>query len=158
MMRKTGGIFVAILLALGSAAAGAQEPETIIGVKPDDSAMNAAKARAIATLPDFYAHMAAPRDDESQFMLKFDILSGVEAEYVWANELTRSGGSMTGVLINQPAYTDDKLGDRVTIAEADIIDWAYFKGRILQGGYTNRVLLDLLPPDEAEELRRAFGW
>lgn len=157
-MRKTGGIFVAILLALGSAAAGAQEPETIIGVKPDDSAMNAAKARAIAALPDFYGHLAAPRADESQFMLKFDILPGEEAEYVWANELIRSDGSITGTLINQPAYTEDKLGDRVTIAEADIIDWAYFKGRVLQGGYTNRVLLDHMSPEEAEELRRAFGW
>jgi uncharacterized protein YegJ (DUF2314 family) len=157
-MRRTGGILFAILLALGSAAAGAQEPERIIGVKPDDSAMNEAEALAIATLPDFYAHLAAPRADESQFMLKFDILPGEGAEYVWANELIRSGGSISGVLMNQPAYTDDKLGDRVPIAEEDIIDWAYFNRRILQGGYTNRVLLGHMSPEEAEEWRRAFGW
>jgi len=160
MMLKSGGVLLAIALALGGGAAiaSAQERETIVNVDPADAAMNAAKAKAIATLADFYARLAAPGSGESQFMIKFDILPGDDAEFVWANDLQRSGGSMTGILINQPAYTDDKLGDRVLIAEADIIDWAYFRGKVLQGGYTNRVLLTLLPPDQAEALRRNFGW
>ena len=91
-------------------------------------------------------------------MVKFDIVAGEEAEFVWATELERSGGRMTGVLVNQPEYTDDRLGDRVNIAEADIIDWAYFRGAVMQGAFTNRVLLDRLPPEEAEQLRRAYGW
>lgn len=159
-MLKSGGVLLALALAFGGGAgmASAQERETIVNVDSTDAAMNAAKAKAIATLPGFYARLAAPGRGESQFMIKFDILPGDDAEFVWATDLQRSGGSMTGVLINQPAYTDDKLGDRVRIAEADIIDWAYFRGKVLQGGYTNRVLLTLLPPDQAEALRRNFGW
>ena len=159
-MLKSGGVLLALALTLGGCAAiaSAQEPETIVNVDPADAAMNAAKAKAIATLPAFYARLASPGSGESQFMIKFDILPGDDAEFVWANELQRSGGTMTGVLINQPAYTEDKLGDRVRIAESDIIDWAYFKGKVLQGGYTNRVLLTLLPPDQADALKRNFGW
>jgi uncharacterized protein YegJ (DUF2314 family) len=158
-MRKTGGILLALVLAFGGAAvAGAQEPETIVNVAEEDATMNAAKARAIATLPDFYRRLAAPGRGESRFMVKFDILPGEKAEFVWANELQRSGAAMTGVLINQPAYTDDKFGDRVPIAEADIIDWGYFSGAVLQGARTNRVLMERLPADQAKELRRAYGW
>lgn len=158
-MLKTGLLVVAFALALaGAGTASAQEQEQIAPVRADDAAMNAAKAKAIASLPDFYGHLAKPAGDETQFMLKFDILPGEDAEFVWASGLELSGGSIRGVLVNQPAYTDDKIGDRVTIAEADIIDWAYFKGTVLQGGYTNRVLVDLLRADEAEQMRRAYGW
>jgi uncharacterized protein YegJ (DUF2314 family) len=158
-MRKTGWILLALMLAVGGAAAArAQEEDTIVQVAAEDAEMNAAKARAIASLPGFYSRVAAPRRGDSRFMIKFDILPGDEAEFVWASELERSGGAMTGVLINQPVYTDDKLGDRVPIAEADIIDWGYFSGEVLQGSYTNRVLIKRLPAEQAEELRRAYGW
>jgi uncharacterized protein YegJ (DUF2314 family) len=158
-MRKIEGIFLALLMALaGGSVARAQEPDRIVNVAADDPEMNAAKARAIATLPDFYQHLARPAADESRFMVKFDILPGDEAEFVWATDLRRSGGTMTGELINQPAFTEDQLGDRVAIAEADIIDWAYFRSSVMQGSFTNRVLIDRMPPDEAAEYRRALGW
>jgi uncharacterized protein YegJ (DUF2314 family) len=65
---------------------------------------------------------------------------------------------MTGVLINQPERGPHRIGQRVPIPEADIIDWTYRKGRVMQGGLTNRVTLAHLPPDEAASLRNYLGW
>jgi len=134
------------------------EAEPIYNVGADDAEMNAAKAHAIATLPQFYRRLAAPGRDEGEFMVKFDILPGEPAEFVWATDLDRSRVPMTGRLINQPVETDHRIGQRVAIAEAEIIDWTYRRGRVMQGGFTNRVLLGRMPPDEAESKRVFLGW
>ena len=154
-----------LMLAVGShSVALAQEPdsakdqEQVYDVRADDPEMNAAKAQGIATLPEFYRHLASPGADETEFMIKFDILPGDDAEFVWATELDRSAVPMTGVLVNQPIHTEHQIGQRVAIAESDIIDWTYRRGRVMQGGFTNRVLLGRMPADEAAEMRAYFGW
>lgn len=152
-------IGLASLLAALAAPLSAADPEDrIYQVEAVDAEMNAAKARAIAELPAFYRALAAPSADEGEFMIKFDILPGEEAEFVWAGDIDRSARPMTGTLLNQPELVAARPGDRVEIAEADIIDWIYRKGAVMQGGYTNRVLLGRMPPDEAAGFRRYLGW
>jgi uncharacterized protein YegJ (DUF2314 family) len=46
----------------------------------------------------------------------------------------------------------------VTVADADIVDWASRKGRVMQGGYTTRVLVGRMPSDESFFLREYLGW
>ena len=156
------GLLLAIggqpVVAAADLAAGSGETEPIYNVHADDAEMNGAKARAIASLPEFYQRLAAPAAGEGEFMIKFDILPGDEAEFVWATDLDRSTVPMTGILINQPIYTDHQLGQRVPIAEGDIIDWTYRRGAVMQGGFTNRVLLQRMPPDEAAAFRAYLGW
>lgn len=146
------------LIAAAGAASAAIQSEPIYSVEASDADMNAAKDRAIAGLPDFYRRLASPGAEESDFMVKFDILPGEEAEFVWAGALDRSTTPMTGVLVNQPEYTRHRIGQRVPIAESDIIDWSYFRGRVMQGAYTQRVLLDRMDPREADRIRRDLGW
>jgi uncharacterized protein YegJ (DUF2314 family) len=62
------------------------------------------------------------------------------------------------VLVNKPEATDHRIGQRVPIAEADIIDWMYRKGGKMQGGYTNRVLLERMPAEDAASFREYLGW
>jgi uncharacterized protein YegJ (DUF2314 family) len=151
-------------LAGGAGAAGQKpeaprgEQERIVDVEANDAAMNAAKARAIAELPDFYRHLAHPGQGEDRFMIKFDIQPGDGVEYVWATDLDRSTTPMTGTLLSHPERTTDQAGDRVAIAEADIIDWLYIRNGVAQGAYTQRVLLDRMPPGEAAEVRANMGW
>lgn len=131
----------------------------IIYVDADDAEMNGAKQRARAALPQFYARLADPADDESEFMIKFDIVPGEEeAEFVWAGQLDRSASPMTGVLVNQPELTDHRVGQRVAIPEVDIIDWSYVKGGTMQGDFTDRVLIDRMPSAEAAHERSLRGW
>jgi len=147
------------LLALGSVSqAGASQTEPIYQIQADDAEMNAAKAHGIASLPEFYARLAHPGADEREFMVKFDIVPGDRVEYVWATNLDRSTSPMTGVLVNQPEETADRIGTRVPIPEADIIDWSYRRGRVTQGNFTTRVLLQHMPPNEAAAIRNYLGW
>ncbi len=139
-------------------ASGGDDSSRIISVANDDAEMNAAIARARRELPDFYAHMARPGSGERRFMIKFDILPGEGAEYVWAGELDRTTVPMTGILVNQPQRSSEQLGQRVPIPEARIIDWGYLRDEVAQGYHTQRVLLDRMPAEEAAELRRRMGW
>jgi uncharacterized protein YegJ (DUF2314 family) len=152
----------AIGLALAAAApATAQEPgqSNIIQVESGDPEMNAAIARAVSELPDFFRHLASPGDGEQRFLVKFDIIPGDEAEFVWAGALDRSTTPMRGTLLNQPEWIDGfEVGQRVEIPDDRIIDWSYFRGRVLQGAYTQRVLLDRMPPEDAARLRADAGW
>jgi len=151
--------FASWLLVAAAAPSLAEEPgDKIYQVEAADPEMNAAKAKAVASLPTFYRALAAPSPGEGEFMVKFDILPGPEAEFVWANRLDRSSRPMTGILLNQPEQSTAKPGDRVRIAEADIVDWTYRKGGVMQGGFTNRVLLGRMPADEAAAYRAYLGW
>ena len=135
-----------------------ESSDPVYQVSEDDAEMEAAKRQAIASLPDFYRRLADPAADETEFLVKFDILPGEDNEYVWAGELDRSSTPMTGRLMNQPEATDHRLGQRVPIPEADIIDWSYRKGRVTQGGLTSRALLRHMTPEDAAEMRNHLGW
>jgi uncharacterized protein YegJ (DUF2314 family) len=163
-------IMLALALLLSGSAGGAaagqtprppaaeQERERVVNVQPDDAEMNAAKLRAISELPDFYRHLANPGRGERGFMIKFDIVPGDGVEYVWASDIDRSTTPITATLVSHPELTRDQAGDRVRIANADIIDWIYFRDGIAQGAYTQRVLLNHMSSAEAAELRANMGW
>lgn len=155
------GIVAALALSLALTTANAAPPreaDPIYEVTADDREMNAAIARGRATLPDFYRRLASPAAGEGEFMVKFDIAPGDAVEYVWAAQLDRSRAPMTGVLINQPVYTHDREGDRVAIPEDRIIDWGYRSGGVMQGSFTNRILIDRMPSEQAAEYREFLGW
>ena len=138
----------------------AAEPQEdgIYDVRADDPEMNAAIARGRETLPSFYRRLASPEAGDSEFMIKFDIDPGEGVEYVWADRIERAPGRMTGILINQPVYTKDRMGDRVAIREDRVIDWGYRSGGVMQGSFTNRVLIGRMPPEEAEPYKEFLGW
>ena len=41
---------------------------------------------------------------------------------------------------------------------ADVIDWGYMKGGVMQGNYTTKALLAKMPEDEAAKARKVLGW
>ncbi len=155
---------LAMTLAQPNAAAAGQPGEaeagsdTIIQVSSDDPEMNAAIARGRSTLAGFYRRLAAPQGDDGEFMVKFDIAPGDEVEFVWAAELDRSRTPMTGILLNQPVYTKDRIGTRVAIPEDRIIDWGYRSNGVMQGSFTNRVLIGRMPSEQAASFRQFLGW
>ncbi|MEA3018200.1 MAG: hypothetical protein QOI38_2922 [Sphingomonadales bacterium] len=152
---------LALALAAGSGAAVAgavREGDLILSVPLHDPEMQAATGRARAELARFFERLADPAADEGEFMLAYDIVPGKEEELVWVYRLSRSPTSVAGVLLSQPQRARASAGDRVTVAEAEIVDWAYRKGAVMQGGYTYRVLIGRMPRDESAMLREYLGW
>ena len=152
-----------LLVAAGLALIGGAPPApTVVDdpnvamVEPTDAAMAAAVERARAELPAFFARLAAPGPDEDSFSVKFG-LPGRE-EFIWAGDLRREGGQWSGALNNVPLNPAYRQGQRVPIADADIIDWTYRRGSAMQGHHTTRVILASMPEDQAAGIRAALGW
>jgi uncharacterized protein YegJ (DUF2314 family) len=150
-----GVLLVSLLLAPIPAAAA--DPEITIS-SADDPKMNAAKRKGLATLPYFLERMASPGPDEYGFMIKFNLGTEDDAEFIWASELVYEAGMLTGALANDPIDPRFNKGQRVTIAQPTVVDWSYTRGGIVQGNFTTRVQLELMPPEQAAELRKALGW
>ncbi|MES2444408.1 MAG: DUF2314 domain-containing protein [Pseudomonadota bacterium] len=154
------------LLMLGAAAFGlalapaahAQSKERILNFAAADGEMNAAKAKGRATLPVFFGHVRAPGPDESGFMIKYDLIPEAGVEYIWAEVISHKGDVTVARLSNVPDDKRFKIGQQVTVRDAEIIDWGYMKGPVMQGHYTTRVMLPHLPAGEAAAIRKAFGW
>jgi uncharacterized protein YegJ (DUF2314 family) len=157
-MMKT--MFAALLLiatpTIGSAENAKHDP--IINFSDTDADMNAAIADANRTLPQFFERLAAPADDETGFVVKYNLTPASNAELIWAKDVAVNNGVITASLANAPLADGFALGDRVTIDRTLIVDWGYFKGNVMQGNFTTRVMLDKMPADQAASVRNALGW
>ena len=144
---------------LPAAARAQRRGDTIVNVSSRDEAMNAAIAKGRQTLPDFFAHFEKPAPGESGFLIKYDLLPEPgKAEFIWAEVIAHSPGVTTARLVNTPGDPRFKLGEKVSVRDADIIDWGYWKDGVMQGQYTTRALLPALDPAEADAIRKAYKW
>ena len=165
-MRVARWLGPAMLVALaGTGVASAQQKAEapkppVVWIESSDPEMNAAIARGKAELPAFFAHWRAPAADERGFTVKFDVIPGEPAEFIWAVDLRRdAAGVLTGTLVDDAELDPTiKGGQRVTIADANIIDWGYSKKGVMQGSYTVRVMLEHMDPAEAAAIRRNLRW
>lgn len=153
---------VPILLALAALAAPiaaqAQSQDRVINVAPSDPAIAAAVARAKRELPVFFAHVGAPGPGEDHFLIKYDVQPGAPVEYVWAEIISHANAQTVAKLVNASNDGRFALGLQVRVNDAEIIDWGYFRDRVMQGNYTTRVLLTRLPEAEAAPIRKYLGW
>ncbi len=153
------GIALAIAAPSGALAKAQDKGQpSVMRFRADNPKMNAAKASAQRTLPVFFARLASPGSDEGEFMVKFNLTPDGQAENIWADQLEWEGTKLYGRLANTPLAPEFSRGQRVLIERNLISDWSYFKGNVMQGGYTMRVMLDAMPADQAARLRTEFGW
>lgn len=125
--------------------------------------LRAAEKQARSTLGVFWERFSAPTETEYDFLVRAEIAQpddDARREEVWIEVLSRTPatGAIEGMLASEPeVLTGLARGDRVSLDEKDVIDWAYFSGMQLLGHYTTRVRLPTMPPDQAEALRSLLG-
>jgi len=141
-----------------SAQPAANDSPNIAWIAGNDPDMAAAIRQARQGLPAFFAKMATHDRDESGFALKFNLAPTGDPEFIWADQLHWEGGKLTGVLTDDTLTPGFTFGQRVPIADVDIIDWTYFKGRVARGHVTTKVLLKTLSKDDANGVRDYLGW
>jgi uncharacterized protein YegJ (DUF2314 family) len=133
-----------------------EKRDDLASVEKSDPAMNAAIAEAKKTLPDFVAKLDANKGDMADVGFKYP-LGGWE--HIWVGDVKHDGEFLTGVLVNQPAQPEHKMGEAVRVAMKDVSDWAYRDNEgVMQGHYTTKVLLPQLDPEEAASIKQSFGW
>jgi len=123
----------------------------------DDPKMNAAIAKAQATLPDFNRALDAPKLLRSDFSIKTPITDGKETEHVWLHPVSFDGVKYHGVLNNRPVKVAGiPLGTKLAIEPKMVSDWMYIENGKLMGGSTIRVVRDSLGEKERQRFDRDF--
>jgi uncharacterized protein YegJ (DUF2314 family) len=137
---------------------GLLNPDPVEQFAGDDTAMAEARRQAQAGLADYWARFEAPATDEEGFIVKVSLPWGEAYETVWAAPRTRAANLVTIELINRPQNRAHHLGQVLDVFESDIVDWAFRRAGILQGGFSERLMLDRMPPKLAAAKRADYGW
>ena len=150
-------MIVAALLAVALASCDKKSPSNVTYVEDDDAKMNAAMAKARATVKQFIAVVKSPKPGQTGVALKVPFKDGKHVEHMWVNTVRYDGKNFHGVLNNDPVQVKTvKIGDPVTVAPDKISDWMYVEGGKLVGGETLRALRADMPPGERAEFDRGL--
>lgn len=128
--------------------------DQVIMVHESDKAMNAAFARAQASLDEFLRDALARAPRNGNHALKVRVSDRNGTEYFWVTELQRLGTGFRGRLDNEPRLVKHvRAGQHYGFRRSEIVDWLYIdpSGR-MHGNYTTCVLLKREKPDEAQVL------
>lgn len=166
-LRLIAGVSVLLLLNAGVAQAqgGVMDRarrDEIVNVPADDPAMEAAFAKARATLDGFLALLAAPPANTSVYSVKIRVVDPAnrEVEYFWLSDLRRDGDRLSGRIDNTPrSVTNVRQGEVMRVTRGEIYDWMYRDDarRRMMGNFTLCAILSHEKPSEAAAVKRQFG-
>ena len=144
--RRSRARALTVLVAASSLVGCSAEPsaDPVITVAKDDAEMNAAIAKARASLPSFWQKFDQPGPGETDFSLKVAIKDPNGTEHFWLVDLERVDGKILGTINNDAEIVSSvKDGDRIPIPESDISDWMYMRDGKIVGNYTVRPLFKI---------------
>lgn len=136
-----------------------ESPDPVVYLKSEDPGMAAATAKAKSTLGEFKAALAQRKPNTERYAVKIGFPYGKDnREHMWVQDPRFHDDAVAGTLINEPVDVANlKLGQAVTAPAADVSDWMYVEGGVLRGGYTMRVLLDKMSPEERQKMLGQLG-
>ena len=149
---------VTIFAALGipNSQLSAQGRSPIVDVNAGNPEMNAAIARARATLPAFWASYDAPKSSEAGHSLKVRFAKPTSGhEHIWMAEVKKTAnGRYSAKFANVPRdLPGKKAGDVAEFGDADVTDWMFMRNGKIVGGETIRPALKMMPKADADALR-----
>lgn len=148
------------MMVLGAMPTTAQDQAPFTRLEKHDQAMIDAIAKAQSTLDAFLTRAAKPQRGDSDFSVKirYDTGKPDDAEYIWASDPVRQGNNVTATIANEPRDIPDlREGQRVTVPLSRIVDWMYWSGGRIYGGYTMRALLPHIPKVDADKFRKVLA-
>ncbi|UVK37188.1 DUF2314 domain-containing protein [Mesorhizobium sp. AR10] len=129
--------------------------ENVVAYHTGDEAMQAAKQRGRATLPRFRELIAGGAP--GTYTVKFPLTQNGATEHIWLQLTGIGDGTFIGLLADVPVNGNKyKLGDRMTVAEADVEDWMIRNGGEIYGGYTTRQAFADMPKEQADKYGLTF--
>ncbi|AZO47331.1 MAG: DUF2314 domain-containing protein [Mesorhizobium sp.] len=148
-------------MAIPAAAPGASQTapramtENVVAYSTEDKAMQAAKNKGHSTLPRFHELMAA--GTPGTYTVKFPLTQNGATEHIWMQLTGLGDGTFIGLLADEPVNgTKYKMGDRMTVEEADVEDWMVKNGGEVYGGYTVRQAFADMPKEQAAKYGITF--
>lgn len=125
-------------------------------VPANDYQMAEAIREARRTLPDFLGVAAAPPANTVGFRLRVSVNDGTRREFVWVMPYRQLGDNdFVGTVAEQPAYlTNVSRGQELRFDRSAIVDWGYTANGHDIGSRTVCVMLQRMPKERADALRR----
>jgi uncharacterized protein YegJ (DUF2314 family) len=171
-MVRASAILLSALLHSGIALAGDSNP--VPKVPKGDPAMNAAFARAAATLDGFLAKWRDPPPGSQRFSVKIglsdapgapgyaivrpDAPTADRVEWFWANNLRAEGAGFSARLSNDAETLHNvSFGQTIHFVRQDIGDWMYFQDGKIIGNATACPALAHASAEERRQMREQYG-
>ncbi len=133
----------------------AESKQNVVSYSTEDKAMQAAKDSGRSTLKRFHELMAA--GTPGTYTVKFPLTQNGATEHIWLQLVGYSDGSYIGLLADVPVNGNKyKMGDRMTVTEADVEDWMIKNGKVIYGGYTTRQALADMPKEQVAKYGLTF--
>lgn len=113
----------------------------VVSVAEDDPQMAAAVAEARKSWPDFVRALKAHAGES--YAVKHRFTDGDAEEFMWVEVDKVKDGIVYGRVGNQPYKLKNvEYGDPIQLKAQEILDWNYFTGGEMVGGYTVKVLVE----------------
>jgi uncharacterized protein YegJ (DUF2314 family) len=127
----------------------------VIAYSTANEALQAARKKGRDTLPRFVSLMRSGM--KATFLVKFPLTQNGHTEHIWLQVTDMQGGDFVGLLANEPVNgTKYKIGQAMTVTNADVEDWMVRTADAIYGGYSARYQLKDLPPQQAKQLAGMF--
>ncbi len=129
------------------------EGDAMIDYASGDAIMEAAIAKARASLPEFLAKAEQADLSQGGWLVKWAHPVPGGNEHIWVQLTHVAGSRIEGVLANAPNGFAGNPGDPVMVPRPEVSDWSFTSddGR-LHGNYTTRVMLPALDAASRAEL------
>ena len=147
MLRKLNLILCLLMFGCTSTPISIPTP-TISATDPE---LDAAIAQARGSLTTFIETIATPHVDRTYVAVKVHFSPREEFPLdIWVDDVTYSDGIFRGNIGDDIPSMKLEVGERITVDEKDILDWMIVQDGKLIGGYTIRLAIQRMSPDERE--------
>jgi len=114
--------------------------------------------RAQRTLGAFRGLLSRPREDHATPLVKALLQDPGYRAYLWLVVVAADADGFVGEIFELPGdFTGYALQDRVTVANADVMDWMVNDAGTLHGGFSLRLARARLPLAERDAFDRHIG-
>lgn len=115
----------------------------------NDPEMDKAMEEAKKSIDTFIKNLKNKKESQKNFTVKVKIKDGKNAEHLWISDVKYDKGKFKGILNNRPFVIQSvKIGDEITAEKDDVSDWMFVEGDKMIGGYTSRLLINRMPPEQ----------
>lgn len=125
----------------------------------DEKEMKQASETAQSTFDEFLKRFKNPQPGDEDFNVKVRISDEHGVEHFWVGELRLDSEPYSGIIGHDPEIVRNvEFGQKYSFRKSEIVDWMYMANGKMQGNYTLRVMLESMPKEEAEEIKKNVGW
>jgi uncharacterized protein YegJ (DUF2314 family) len=147
---------VCLLMFACMPAPGAQPTPTLSGT---DVELEAAIQQARDSLPIFIQMLATPHTDRTLVAVKVRFSPpGDSPQDIWVDEVTYSDGVFRGSIGDDIPALRLEFGQKVNVDTEDILDWMIVEDGKLIGGYTIRLAVQRMSPEERERFLQSLDY